>query len=138
MKKVTLILMIMFSLIAGGISTEAKTTKKKASSSAASTVKFKETYDGYADVGGHTYSGKIEGYTLTVKFSPLNGSPNGEVDIKMTYKGNWEREINNWYYEGGGVIMFYMNGGADCYFQIKNGGKELVNPQSGLTLKLVK
>ena len=130
--------MLVFSLLAGGVaSLDAKTPKKRSSSSSNSTVKFGQMYDGYADIGGHTYRGTLEGRTMTMKFSPLNGSPNGAVDIKITYKGRTEREINNWYYEGGGVIMFYVDGGIECYLQIKDGGKVLDNPHSGLTLKLV-
>lgn len=137
MKKITLIFVLLLSIIAGGVSLEAKTTKKKTSSSSTSSVKFGKTYDGYADIGGHSYRGSLEGRTLTVKFAPLNGSPNGVVDIKFTYKGQSEREINNWYYEGDGIIMFYVDGGTECYFQIINDGKELTNPHSGLTLKVV-
>lgn len=138
MKKITLIFVLLLSFLAGGVSLEAKTSKKKTSSSSTSAVKFEQTYDGYADIGGHSYRGTLEGRTLTAKFSPLNGSTNGVVDVKVTYKGRSEREINNWYYEGGGVIMFYLDGGTECYFQIKNDGKELYNPGSGFTLKLVK
>lgn len=138
MKRFTLIIMLLLSIIAGGASLEAKTTKKKSSSKVATTAKFGQTYDGYADIGGHTYRGSADGGTLTLKFSPLNGSPNGMVDIKASYRGQTEREINNWYYEGNGLIMFYMSGGTECYFKIRNDGKELYNSTSGFVLKLVK
>lgn len=135
MKKVfTLMVLLMAALIGAG-TIDAKTTKKKSSSS--SSVSFGEFYDGYPNINGHTYSGTIQGYKLTVAFSDFNGRM-GEVDIKASYRGQWERELNNWYYEGDGIIMFYMDGGNPVYFEVTNGGKSLYNEESGISLKLVK
>lgn len=137
MKKFAFILVLIASIIGGGMTLEAKTTKKKAATSSSAAASFSKTSDGYADVGGHTYSGTIEGRKITLKFSPLNGSPNGQVDIRASYRGASEREINNWYYEGRGIIMLYI-GATECYFQIRNNGKELYNTAGGYILKLVK
>lgn len=137
MKKLITICLLVITLLVGGMTADAKTSKKKSSSSASSSVKFGQLYDGYPDIGGHTYTGTLQGYKLTVKFGPYSSS-NGIVDIKVSYKGQWEEEINNWYYEGGGVIMFYMDGGVPCYYEIRNGGKELYNEDANLTLKVTK
>ena len=135
MKKIVTVLMLVVALLAGGATAEAKTTKKK--SSASSSVKFEQLYDGYADVGGHTYTGTIQGFKLTVRFGPYSPS-NGIVYIKVSHKGQWEEEINNWYYEGDGTIMFYMDGGVPCYFEIRNDGKELYNQDGNYTLRVTK
>ena len=67
-------------------------------------------------------------------YSPANGT----VYLKVSYKGQSEDEINNWYYEGDGIIMFYMNGGVPCYYEIRNNGKELYNDEADFTLKITK
>ena len=137
MKRILTILMLVVTLLAAGATAEAKTTKKKSSSSAASSVKFGQLYDGYPDVGGHTYTGTFQGIKLTVRFGPY--SPyNGTVYIKASYKGEWEEEINNWYYEGDGIVMFYINGGSPFYCEIGNDGKTLYNAEMDLTLKVTK
>ena len=137
MKRIITVLMLVAALLAGGASAEAKTAKKKSSSSASSSVKFGQLYDGYADIGGHTYSGTLQGIKLTVSFGPYSPS-NGTVRIKASYNGQWEEEINNWYYEGDGIVMFYMDGGSPCYYEIRNGGKELYNEEANFTLKVTK
>lgn len=136
MKKVTTILMLVVALLVGGMTAEAKTSSKKKTSSSSS-IKFEQLSDGYADIGGHTYSGNLQGVKMTVKFGPYTGS-NSEVLIKATYRGQTEQELNNWYYEGNGVIMFYMGGGTPCYYEIRNGGKELYNSEANFTLKVTK
>lgn len=135
MKKTFTILMLLMAILVGSLDLEAKTTKKRAASSPA--VKFKTLYDGYPDVGGHTYTTNIQGYKMTVQFGPYSSS-NGFVEITVSYKGQWEKEQNNWYYEGDGIVMFYMDGGVPCYFEIRNGGKELYNEEGNVTLRLVK
>lgn len=137
MKKIVTVLMLVVALLAGGVTTEAKTAKKKSSSSASSSIKFGQLYDGYADIGGHTYTGTLQGMKLTVRFGPYSSS-NGIVYIKASYKGQSEEEINNWYYEGDGVIMFYMNVGTPCYYEIRNDGKELYNKDANFTLRVTK
>ena len=137
MKRIITVLMLVAALLAGGASAEAKTAKKKSSSSASSSVKFGQLYDGYADIGGHTYTGTLQGVKLTVRFGPYSPA-NGTVYLKASYKGQSEEEINNWYYEGDGIIMFYMNGGVPCYYEIRNNGKELYNDEADFTLKITK
>lgn len=139
MKKILTILMLAIALMACGVSADAKTsTKKKAATRAASSIKFSQFDDGYPDVGGHVYTGTIgPGYKITVTFGDYTGS-NSEVLVKVTYRGEWAEELNNWYYEGDGVIMFYLDGGTPCYFEIRNGGKELYNEESGSVLKAIK
>ena len=134
MKRLVAIVMLAIAVVAGGFTLEAKTTKKSSSSSS---LKFDKFYDGYASVEGHTYTASVQGYKLTVTFGPSYGS-NGEVYIKVTYRGQWEEEINNWYYEGDGIIMFYMDGGTPIYCEIRNGGKELYNEEGNITLKAIK
>lgn len=135
MKKIVAIIMMAFAIIAGGATADAKTTKKK--STASSSVKFEMLSDGYPNIGGHTYTGNLQGYKMTVTFGPYTGT-NSEVYIKISYKGQWEEELNNWYYEGDGVIMFYMDAGVPVYCEIRNGGKELYNEEANFTLKAIK
>lgn len=138
MKRIVTILMLAVAIIVGCGSVDAKTTKKSGSKTSSS-IKFSEMYDGYPDIGGHTYSGSIQGLKVTLKFEPLQpGSPNGFYTIRASYRGQWEEEINNWYYEGDGDIMVYMDGGTPVYFQIRNGGKELYNEDANYTLKATK
>ena len=137
MKNVIAVCLLLISILAGGMTLDAKTTKKKSSSSTSSSVKFGQLYDGYADIGGHTYTGNLQGIKLTVRFGPYSPS-NGTVYIKASYKGQWEEEVNNWYYEGDGIIMFYMDGGTPCYYEIRNGGKELYNEEANFTLRVTK
>lgn len=124
MKKVIAIMMLALAVLIGGVSAEAKTPTKKKSKSTTSAIKFGTMYDGYPDVGGHTYTTTLQGAKFQVRFGPYTGS-NSVVYLKATYRGHTEEEINNWYYEGNGIIMFYMNAGEPVYFQITNGGKEL-------------
>ena len=138
MKKLVAILLLFMTIMSFGFTVNAKTTSKKAGSSTSSSIKFGQMPDGYPDIGGHTYSGTLQGIKLTVKFEPLNGGNMGYVYIKATYRGQTEEEYNCWYYEGGGEIMFYMDGGADCYYQIRNGGKELYNREANFTMKAIK
>ena len=137
MKKIFSILMLITVLLVGGMTSEAKTSKSSKKSSSSASVTFTTMPDGYPNIGGHTYSGNLEGVKFKVYFEPLSG-PSGVVDVKVSYKGNWEEEINNWYYEGDGEIMFYLDGGTPCYFQIRNGGKELYNEMANFTLKVIK
>ena len=124
MKKVIAIVMLAVAVMIGGAAADAKSSSKKSSSSSSSSIKFGTMYDGYPDIGGHTYTASVGGAKLTVKFGPYTGS-NSEVYMKASKGGYYEEEINNWYYEGNGVIMFYMDGGNPCYFEITNGGKVL-------------
>ena len=124
MKKAIALLMLAMAILIGGVSADAKTTKKKSKSTTSSSIKFGTLPDGYPDIGGHTYTTTLQGAKFEVKFGPYTGS-NSTVYLKATYRGQTEEEINNWYYEGGGIIMFYMNVGDPAYFQITNGGKEL-------------
>lgn len=107
MKKIITIFMLVMAIIVGSATADAKTTKKRAASSPA--VKFETLYDGYPDVGGHIYTTSFDGIKMTVKFGPYSPS-NGFVEITASYKGQWEKEQNNWYYEGDGIVMFYMGG----------------------------
>lgn len=127
--------MLIVALVAGGITADAKKSKSKSSSGAS--VKFGTFYDGYPDIGGHTYTGSMQGVKFTVKFHPYTGT-NSVVDIKASKGGYWEEEINNWYYKGNGMIMFYLNGGEPCYYEIRNDGRELYSPQLNFTLKVTK
>ena len=140
MKKIISILILAVAVMIGGVSADAKAPAKKKSSSSSSSIKFGQLYDGYPDIGGHTYTATLNGVKFTVQFGPYSSS-NGIVRIKASYRGEWEEEVNNWYYEGDGVIMFYMNGGTPCYYEIRNGGRELYSPEigpNGLTLKVTK
>lgn len=137
MKKLVAILMLCMAILGTGLSADAKTASKKSGSSANSGIKFGQMYDGYPNIGGHTYSGTLQGIKMTVKFEPLNGDM-GYVHIKATYRGQSEEEYNCWYYEGRGEIMFYMDGGSECYYQIRDGGKELYNSEANFTLKAIK
>ena len=129
--------MLVMAILVGGISADAKTTRKKSSGTAASSIKFEKLYDGYADVGGHTYVGTLQGFKVTMKFGPY--SPyNGFFSIRVSKNGQWEEEENNWYYEGDGIIMLYMDGGTPCYFEIRDGGKTLYNEAADWTLKVTK
>lgn len=136
MKRIVTILMLAVAILVGGASVEAKTTKKSGKSS--SSIKFTEMYDGYPNIGGHTYTGTLQGMKATLKFDPITGGSNGFYSIRASYKGQWEEEINNWYYEGNGTIMLYMDGGTPVYFEIRNGGKELYNSEANWVLKATK
>lgn len=136
MKRLITILTLVAVILVGGVSLEAKkTTKKKASTT--SSIKFSTFSDGYPSVAGHTYSGTMMGVKFTVKFGPYNGSE-GVVTLRATRGSEWEEEVNNWYYKGNGIIMFYMNGGSPCYYQIEKGGREIYNDVMNLTLKAIK
>lgn len=136
MRRIIAVLMLVAIIFSVCATADAKITKKR-SSSTSSSVKFEQLYDGYADVGGHTYTGTLQGYKLTLSFGPYSSS-NGIVDIKVSHKGQWEEEINNWYYEGNGIIMLYMNGGMPFYYEIRADGKELYNKEANLTLRVTK
>lgn len=135
MKKVFAILILSVVVLTGALTAEAKTPTKKKSTTTTTAIKFGTMYDGYADVGGHTYVTTIQGVKFTVKFGPYTGS-NSEIHIKATYGGQTEQEINNWYYEGDGEIMFYMNVGDPVYLKITNGGRELKGEH--FTLKAIR
>ena len=131
-----LILIVGMTAFGTGAEAQARTKKKKATTSAS--INFDTTRDGYADIGGPTYQATIQGVKMTLTFEPYNGT-NGVVHIKFSGHGTTEEELNNWYYLGGGRIMCYMGlDNQEIYYEIRNGGKELYNDVGNLTFKAIR
>ena len=89
--------------------------------------------DGYADITGHTYTATLQSVKMKITFHP-----DGIAEMTATLGRQYETEINSWYYEGDGEIMFYMDGGTPIYLKIQNNGKNLYNEEANATFKLVK
>lgn len=136
MKKLITLILVFVTLFAGGLDVVAKTPAKKRSSSS-SAVKFSHYYDGYPDVNGHTYTTSIQGLKCTLTFGSFYGLDEA-VEIKASYKGQWEKEYEGYSYEGDGEIFFYMSG-VPCHLEISDDGKKLVNMENeDIVFKLVK
>ena len=120
MKKVITTCLLAVALLAGGITMDAKTTKKKAKAS--SSAVSKNAY-GYPNPQGHTYKAVVNGNTITVKF---NGSSSGTITTSDGHSAPY-----GWYQEKDCIMM------GNFIFMISADGKELTGP-GDVKYKMVK
>ena len=137
MKRFISVLAIMALMVGSfSFSMEAKTTSSTKKSTSSASVPMRQTYDGYADLTGHTYKCTYDGETLTVRFADT-----GYAYWTSVYKKNKNTFTSYWAYQGDGIVATYMDDGSlSVDFQIFENGKKLKMYLDGeeLVMNLVK
>ena len=123
MKKIITVCMLAMAVLFGGMSADAKTTKKsstKKSSSAPAgiTARF---VDGYPDITGHTSKMVDQGITLKVIFKN-----NGDAAVNLSDKRHSENLAFECEYLGEGLVeLVAVDGSTGMYIFIEDNGKNL-------------
>lgn len=132
MKKIITICFLALVMIAGGISTDAKTTKKKSAAKATSSVRV--DMDDYGDpiILGHTYRVTMDGNRYDFSFGY------GNVDVIMSNSRYMESYGFPWEYDGSNVYI-YDSGVPTPMFQgvVSRDGKS-IKLNSGYTLRIIR
>ena len=129
MKKAITICLLAVTLLAGGITMDAKTTKKKAKSTTQSTKSItvpKNAY-GYPNPLGHTYKLVNNGFTFIIAFD----SP---YSVTFDVKYGRDRKIESYGWSQEGDIIYI----SDDYFRISSDGRQLTEVPTGQVLKIIK
>lgn len=122
MRKTISLIILAFAIIAGGLSMDAKTTKKKSSSKTAkSSVAITDTFfDGYPYIVGHSYSKVEEGVKMVFKFEV------DELELTLSQGKLTETLPLDWGYEGDGYLWIEpLDGNGNLVLYIGDNGQKL-------------